>query len=100
MARWLSDRFNVKAIALRDLGLRDSEDVEIFKAARAANAVLISKDVDFVELVDRLGPPPQLLWLTCGNASNERLKELFGRVFQKAREMIENGIPIVEIADK
>ena len=55
----------VKATALRDLVLRDATDSAIFDAAKKANAVLISKDSDFVELVMRHGAPPKLIWLTC-----------------------------------
>ena len=30
LASWLNDTFEVSSIALRDLGLRDAKDVEIF----------------------------------------------------------------------
>ncbi|MEH2249551.1 DUF5615 family PIN-like protein [Nostoc sp.] len=36
---WLNSTFGVSAIALKDLGLRDAEDVEIFGCARGAFAV-------------------------------------------------------------
>ncbi|MEH1826540.1 MAG: DUF5615 family PIN-like protein [Nostoc sp.] len=36
----------------------------------------MTKDSDFAELVDRFGTPPQVIWLTCGNTSNDRLKEM------------------------
>jgi predicted nuclease of predicted toxin-antitoxin system len=36
----------------------------------------MTKDSDFVDLVERLGPPPQIIWLTCGNTSNLRLREI------------------------
>ena len=57
----------MKAVAVRDLGLRDSSDREIFEAARVANAILISKDSDFVELGLGRGSPPKLIWITCGS---------------------------------
>jgi len=44
--------------------------------AREAKAVVMSKDEDFRRLVDRLGAPPQVLWVTCGNTSNARLREI------------------------
>ena len=47
--------------AVRDLGLRDAKDPVIFKAARDAGVVIMSKDEDFRLLVERLGPPPQVL---------------------------------------
>jgi predicted nuclease of predicted toxin-antitoxin system len=53
---------------LRDLGSRDAEDEDIFEAAKAQGVIFITKDSDFVDLVDRLEtPPPQVMWLTCGN---------------------------------
>lgn len=99
LASWLSETFNVEAYALRDLQLRDAEDLTIFNAAREANAVIISKDSDFVELVLRMGTPPQLLWLTCGNVTNRRLQELFTQLFPRAQELLLKGEAVVEIAD-
>ncbi|MFG3818364.1 DUF5615 family PIN-like protein, partial [Limnothrix redekei] len=60
LASWLSSNFAVEASALRDLGLRDAKDLEIFEAARLANAIIMTKDSDFVDLVCRLGIPPQI----------------------------------------
>ena len=57
----MRDVRHVEANALRDLGLRDAGDREIFDAARANIAILLSKDADFVELVSRLGGPPKLI---------------------------------------
>ena len=99
LARWLKGAFDVEAYALRDLGLRDSTDQQIFLAARTADVVLVSKDVDFVDLVNRIGPPPRLLWVTCGNVSNERLQSVFISAFPAARVLLEAGEPIVEVAD-
>ena len=97
---WLGEAFAVQAVALRDLGLRDAVDDEIFATARAAaHVVLISKDSDFVERVSRLGAPPQLLWVTCGNVSNDHLRAVFSSAFPAALQMLDAGEPIVELAD-
>lgn len=55
LASWIRQTLAINAVALRDIGLRDATDNAIFDAAKNANAVLISKDSDFVELVMRLG---------------------------------------------
>lgn len=99
LASWLNETFNVETYALRHLQLRDAEDLEIFHAARKANAVIISKDSDFVELVLRMGTPPQLLWLTCGNVTNKRLQTLFIQLFPRAQDLLLKGEDVVEIAD-
>ena len=36
IARWLTAQFDVRAMAVGELGLRDAADGEIFEAARAA----------------------------------------------------------------
>lgn len=66
LARWLTTTSAVEAHAVRELDLRDAEDSQIFRGARDARAVVITKDKDFVQMVERLGAPPQVLWLTCG----------------------------------
>ena len=99
LANWLVETFNVNATAIRDLGLRDAEDIEIFNAARNPGTVIVSKDSDFVELVTRLGPPPQILWLTCGNVTNRNLRLILSNTFAEALPMLEAGEAIVEISD-
>jgi predicted nuclease of predicted toxin-antitoxin system len=79
LAQWLSSEFGVEAKPVRDLSLRDAKDREIFLAAREAEAVVLTKDSDFVLLLEQLGSPPQIQWLTVGNTSNAYLKEVLSR---------------------
>jgi predicted nuclease of predicted toxin-antitoxin system len=99
LVRWVSDTFGVAAHAVRDLGLREAKDLGIFHAAREAGAVVMSKDSDFVLLLERFGPPPQILWVTCGNTSNARMREVLRKSFPEARARLEQGEPLVEISD-
>ncbi|NUL82546.1 MAG: DUF5615 family PIN-like protein [Armatimonadetes bacterium] len=99
IARWLVDTFEVEAAPVRDLNLRDAEDVEIFEAARSAGVVVMTKDRDFIQLLERLGPPPQVIWLTCGNTSNGRLKEVLAQLLPDAISLLAAGEPMVEISD-
>ena len=97
IAAWVSSNFSVNATAIRDLGLRDAEDKAIFEAARRENAIVMTKDADFVLLLDRLGAPPQVIWVTCGNTSNARLKEILITTLPKALELLKSGEELVEI---
>jgi|FaiFalDrversion2_1042247.scaffolds.fasta_scaffold25824_2 predicted nuclease of predicted toxin-antitoxin system len=99
LARWLREEFGVEAYAVRELGLQRAKDREIFDAARIANVVIITKDRDFVDLVIRLGSPPQILWLTCGNTSNAQLRRIFQARFADALALLEQGESIVEVSD-
>ena len=98
IATWITSTFGIEAIALRDLGLRDAEDSEIFEAAKAQKAVVMTKDSDFVDLVERLGSPPQIIWLTCGNTSNAKLREILGETLPRALELFAAGETLVEIS--
>jgi len=94
---WISREFSVPAVAVCDLGLRNARDRQIFSAARKANAVVMTKDADFVRLVEQSGPPPQVILLACGNTSNSQLKQILKRTFVQTMEWIRKGEPVVEI---
>jgi predicted nuclease of predicted toxin-antitoxin system len=98
IADWIGAQFGVTAVALRDLGLRDLTDRQIFAAAGAAGAVVMTKDGDFARLVADLGPPPQVLLLTCGNTANARLKQILVATLYQAMALLEAGEPLVEIS--
>jgi len=100
VATWLRQTISVDAIAVRDLGFRDASDHAIFVAARKAGAVVLTKDRDFVNLLEHLGPPPQVLWLTCGNTSNIRLFALLQDAWPKAVALLQSGEPLVEISER
>jgi len=100
LAPWLCERFVVDAQSLRFLGLHGAEDAAVFAHAKAVgDVVLISKDSDFVDLILRQGAPPRLLWVTCGNLTNRRLREVFADAFPSALQHLQAGKSIVEIGD-
>jgi predicted nuclease of predicted toxin-antitoxin system len=99
VAAWITTTFGVEAHAVRDVGLRDAKDPVIFQAARTAQVVVMTKDSDFVELLERLGPPPQVIWVTCGNTTNARLRNILTTSLPAAVRLLEQGAPLVEISD-
>lgn len=98
IAIWITSTFRITAVALRDIGLRDAEDPEIFEAAKAQGIIFMTKDSDFVDLVERLEAPPQIIWLTCGNTSNDRLREILSSTLAEALELLSSGEKLVEIS--
>jgi len=80
---------------ISDCGRRNKE---IFEAARQEKAVVMTKDSDFVLLLEKLGPPPQIIWVTCGNTSNARLREVLTSTLPKAVELLNFGEKLVEIS--
>lgn len=97
-ARWISAHFPVVALPLRELGLRDASDDQIFFAARAANVVVLTKDNDFVRLLHLHGNPPEVLWLTCGNTSDAALQEILAKHLAVALRLLDSGEALVEIS--
>ena len=77
VASWMETNFPIEsAFAVQsDPELRRLKDHEIFSRAGTAGASVMTKDRDFVEMIERLGPPPAVIWITCGNTSNRNLGE-------------------------
>ena len=70
LAPWLTQAFGVEAYSLR-----------------------------YIELIEQRGTPPRMLWVTCGNLTNRRLREVFGSLFIDAIALLEAGEQIVELGD-
>ena len=62
IAEWVKSHFSIAAVAVRELGLRDATDIEIFRAARKAEAAVLTRNADFPHLLSRHGPLPRVLW--------------------------------------
>lgn len=99
LAQWMSRELNTEAVAVRNLGLRDAKDIEIFQRAKEVDAVVMTKDSDFVVLLERFGPPPKVLWVTCGNTSNERMRGILQARLLQAMALLEAGEALVEISE-
>lgn len=100
IVNWLTQTFDVEAVAVRDLGLREATDKEIFIAARKAAVIVMTKDSDFVDLVNTYGAPPQVIWVACGNTSNARLREILSKTLPQALTLLASGEQVVEIREK
>ena len=97
LARWIEMELQIKCTVVRDLGLARAADSEIFAKARDEGAVLVTKDRDFAELVDRVGSPPAIVLLSCGNTSTAFLQGLLRDRLPIALALIAGGEPLVEI---
>lgn len=101
LAAWINRKYDrIQARSGRAVGLRDGKNREIFEAAREAGAVVTSKDSDFLRLLDEHGPPPQVIWVTCGNTSNQKMREVLGEVLPSVINALQKGESLVEISDR
>jgi len=97
IAAWINENFEHEAKSLSGLGLRHADDLEIFDRAKTEDAVLITKDSDFIDILELKGSPPKVLLLRCGNTSNQKLREVFGAHLIEAIQRFEEGESLVEI---
>jgi predicted nuclease of predicted toxin-antitoxin system len=100
LAEWINISFNnVEAISVRSVGLSGAKDKEIFNFARDHQYIVMTKDSDFIRLIEQYGSPPQLIWITCGNTSNRKMISIFSKTLTKVLDLIHKGENIIEISD-
>lgn len=93
------DEINIKCISFHFLKLNKTADLEIYNLARSKEKVIIiSKDLDFRELVSWKGTPPKLIFLEFGNCSNQLLYEkLKTKIYDAIQQLIYGDLDIFEI---
>lgn len=99
LAKWIVSEFNIKAISSYDLFINDEKDEIIFLSAKSkGNVILLSKDSDFPDLLDRLLPPPKLIWLRMGNCPNSQMKIILKNTLLSAiGELLQTSTILIEI---
>ena len=97
-ARWLTQHAGIDAHHVSEFGLLTARDPVVHDAARANDVeVIVTKDDDFVLLLDQRGRPPQVVWVTCGNMRNKELRELVLSAWPRVEALLRAGEPLVEI---
>ncbi len=57
--------------------LDTAEDRVIWEFAKANGLTIVSQDSDFADMAVLFGPPPKVIWLRCGNQSNDVIEKMF-----------------------
>jgi predicted nuclease of predicted toxin-antitoxin system len=65
-----------ESVHVREGGLRDSGDLEIWQYAKAHGYAIVSKDSDFQQRSLLHGAPPKFIWLRVGNCTVKRTEDL------------------------
>lgn len=63
------------AVAVREIGLRDAKDSQIWDYAVRNGAAIVTKDEDFAERGLHTANAPVIIWLRIGNATNPKLMQ-------------------------
>ena len=75
LAQKLADIFP-NSIHIRNLGMRDATDTEIWNYAKQNDYTIVSKDSDFQQRSLLYGHPPKFVWLRVGNCPVKTVEEL------------------------
>ena len=65
-----------KCSQVRELGLENATDIEIWKYAKTNNYSIVTFDADFYDISNLLGHPPRIIWLRTGNRKTLDLANL------------------------
>ncbi|MDR3688282.1 MAG: hypothetical protein P4L46_02805 [Fimbriimonas sp.] len=98
MSTSIERHFQVICHSVVDLPVDRAGDEDNFLRARDSRAIVVSKDSDVVDLVNRLGQARLVLWVTCGDRSNALMNELFIRVLPHAAKLLVKGEPRADMA--
>ena len=100
LASWIESYFSVKTISSYDLFINEEKDEVIFaKTKKQGNVIILSKDTDFLLLIERLKSPPKLIWLTMSNCPNKQMKDILSKTLLPAlQELIKTPTSIVEVS--
>lgn len=61
------------SVHVRDVGLKDATDIEIWEYAKADGFVIVTKDSDFRQRSFLFGQPPKVIWVRLGNCSTSEI---------------------------
>lgn len=75
-----------------------AQDNEI--VASAVGAVIVTKDGDFVSLVEGRQDAPQLLWIRCGNTRNVAMFALLEDNWTRIEQELRSGQAIIELGQR
>ncbi len=82
---------------VRDVGLDEASDLEVWTRACDEGCIVVSKDEDFIALANRPGDTGRFIWVRLGNCRNAALIEAFDRVHDELVKAFESGQRIVEL---
>ena len=80
LSRLLADIFP-GSTHVRDVGLKASDDPEVWKYALENGFVVVSKDADMHDRSLLYGFPPKVIWIRLGNCSTREVEILIRREY-------------------
>ena len=74
---------------IRELGLENATDIEIWKFAKENGYTIVTFDSDFADIANVKGCPPKIIWLRTSNLKTLQIAELVLANQELIREFLE-----------
>jgi len=65
-----------ESIHVREVGLREAEDLAVWNYAKQNGFTIVSKDSDFQQRSLLYGSPPKFIWIRVGNCPAKLIEEM------------------------
>ena len=75
---------------VRQLGLENATDLEIWSFAKKNGFTIVTFDSDFCDISNLKGLPPKIIWLRFGNTSTDKLSEVLSSKAEIIKAFIES----------
>ena len=82
---------------LHDVMAPETRDIDVALEANRRDAILVTKDEDFVDLSRRGILVAPLLWIRSGNTTNARLWEMLAPLLPTIEQALGTGDKIIEV---
>ncbi len=86
-----------EATQVREAGLENATDNEIFEYALQNDYTIVTFDADFCDLNNLKGFPLKIIWLRTGNITTKNLERIFRDKFDVIRDFLEGDNACLEI---
>ena len=77
-----------EAKQVRELGIENYSDVEIWKFAKEKEYTIVTFDADFYDLSNFKGFPPKIIWLRFGNTKTDFIANIINSRHSLIKEFI------------
>jgi len=84
---------------VRELGLENATDIEIFEFAKNNEYSIVTFDSDFCDLNILKGFPPKIIWIRTGNTTTENLESIIRQKSELINSFFIDDFGCLEIVD-
>ena len=84
---------------VRELGLENVTDNEIFEFAKKNDYSIVTFDSDFCDLNILKGFPPKIIWIRTGNTTTKNLEIIVKNKYERIKSFMQENFGCLEIID-